>query len=208
LSRVCASDDSDDEEEISSSSSLSSSLVIQEALSIRQRLFPDRRSKLKHRDRVFLASVVVIARMEAESGARWLDEAVDLTVEHKADKPIQYLKACLRERVATELGRCLLSEAADEFGKMLLGVRPTVERIIEAHDKARAARQAATPEPERRGETNEATNVESGQDDVEAPVLGSLRKALQHAVAEQRRNRKVAGVNDSQSRQNSECESD
>jgi len=187
LPRVRASDDSDDKEEVSSSSSLSLSVVLRDALSVRQRLFPDRRSKLKHRDRVFLASVVVVARMEAKSGKRWLNEAVDSTCEHKPDKPIQYLKSVLRERVATELGRCALSEAADEFGRMLRDVRPTVERILEQHDREQAARRAATPEPERADETNESTAAESEHNDAATPVLDSLVAQFKQRLAEEHR---------------------
>ena len=101
-------------------------------------MFPGGRPNLRHRDKVLLASAVVIAGEHGERGKTWLDESVELTVEHKPQKPVQYLKACLREGVATHLGRCALADAANEFGRMFLRVRPMVERSIEEYRAARA----------------------------------------------------------------------
>ena len=87
-----------------------------------------------------LASAVAIAGRHGDRGKTWLDESVEATREHKPQKPVQYLKTCLREGVATHLGRCGLAETADEFARMLLWVRPMVEgAIVEYRQMARAA---------------------------------------------------------------------
>lgn len=114
--------------------------LIRGAIDLRRRLFPGLQPNLRHRDKVLLASAVAIAGTHGDSGKTWLEESVEATTEHKPQKPVQYLKTCLREGVATHLGRCGLAETADEFARMLLRVRPTVERaIVEYRQMARAA---------------------------------------------------------------------
>jgi len=158
LSRACASDDSDDEEEFSSSSSLSLSAMdmVHGAIDLRRRLFPDRCPDLRHRDKVLLTSAVVIAESHGERGKHWLDESVELTIEHKPGKTVQYLKACLREGVATHLGRCSLADAPDEFARILLAVRPMVEKAIVEFREKRRAEMAAQQTAVRAGQEKEA----------------------------------------------------
>ena len=127
--------------------------VVHGAIDLQRRLFAGGRPNLRHRDKVLLASAIVIAAAQGERGKTWLNESVELTTEHKPQKPVQYLKACLREGVATHLGRCDLATAADEFARLFLQVRPMVERsIVEYRKKARddrvAGRTAAGAEQE------------------------------------------------------------
>ncbi len=133
--------DRDEEEEISSSSSLSMSGVdgVKRAMGIRKRLFGDGKPNLRHLDKVFFVSAVVLAAEQGERGKMWLKESIELTVEHRPGKPVSYLKAVMREGVSTYLGLCDLDGAADKFGKMLLGVRPKVERMILEYREAAAA---------------------------------------------------------------------
>jgi len=155
ISRACAIDDSDDDEEISSSSSLSAVELVQGALKLQDKLYPGRLPTLSHRDKVLLVSAIIIGEAHGEKGKWWVDESIEATIEHKAEKPIKYFKSCLREGVATTLGRCHLDQTPAEFARIFLRVRPTAETKISEYrqwrNTQRAARQTAAASGQEKG---------------------------------------------------------